>query len=78
MKHHLSKKEIKELKDSKKRITKYSLNEFKKKLGLDQEDKPEDTAKVLRRIEAKLDNILFFLEKPSTLDIKGYWSKQDV
>ena len=78
MKHHLSKKEIKELRESKKRITKYSLNEFKKKLGLDQEDKPEDTAKVLRRIEAKLDNILFFLEKPSTLDIKGYWSKKDV
>ena len=78
MKHHLSKKEIKELRESKKRITKYSLNEFKKKLGLDQENKPEDTAKVLRRIEAKLDNILFFLQKPSTLDIKGYWSKQDV
>jgi len=78
MKHHLSKKEIKELRESKKRITKYSLNEFKKKLGLDQEDKAEDTAKVLKRIEAKLDNILFFLQKPSTLDIKGYWSKQDV
>jgi len=78
MKHHLSKKEIKELRESKKRITKYSLNEFKKKLGLDQEDKKENTAKVLRRIEAKLDNILFFLQKPSTLDIKGYWSKQDV
>lgn len=78
MKHHLSKKEIKELRDSKKRITKYSLNEFKKKLGLDQENKAEDTAEVLKRIEAKLDNILFFLQKPSTLDIKGYWSKQDV
>jgi len=78
MKYNLSKKEIKELRESKKRITKYSLNQFKKKLGLDQEDKPEDTTKVLRRIEAKLDNILFFLQKPSTLDIKGYWSKQDV
>lgn len=78
MKHHLSKKEIKELRESKKRITKYSLNEFKKKLGLDQKDEAEDTAKVLKRIEAKLDNILFFLQKPSTLDIKGYWSKQDV
>jgi DNA-binding ferritin-like protein len=78
MKHNLSKKEIKELRESKKKIAKYALKEFKNKLGLDQEDKAEDTAKILRRIEAKLDNILFFLEKPSTLDIKGYWGKQDV
>jgi len=78
MKNKLSKKEIKELREGKKKITKYALKEFKKKLGLDQENKAEDTAKVLKRIEAKLDNILFFLEKPSTLDIKGYWSKKDV
>lgn len=60
MKHKLSKKEIKNLRKNKRELSKYALKEISERL---------------KRIEDKLDNSLFFLEKPSTLDIKGYWSK---
>jgi len=60
MKHKLSKKEIKHLRKNKIELSKYALKEISERL---------------KRIEDKLDNSLFFLEKPSTLDIKGYWSK---
>ena len=56
----LSKKEIKELRKNKKQLSKYALKEISERL---------------KRIEDKLDNSLFFLEKPSILDIKGFWSK---
>lgn len=60
MKHKLSKKEIKDLRKNKRELSKYALKEISERL---------------KRIEDKLDNSLFFFEKPSTLDIKGYWSK---
>ena len=60
MKHKLSKKEIKNLRKNKRELSRYALKEISERL---------------KRIEDKLDNSLFFLEKPSTLDIKGYWSK---
>ena len=60
MKHKLSKKEIKDLRKNKRELSKYALEEISERL---------------KRIEDKLDNSLFFLEKPSTLDIKGYWTK---
>ena len=60
MKHKLSKKEIKKLRKNKRELSKYALNEISERL---------------KRIEDKLDNSLFFLQKPSTLDIKGYWTK---
>ena len=63
MKHKLSKKEIKDLRKNKRELSKYALKEISERL---------------KRIEDKLDNSLFFLQKPSTLDIKGYWGKQDV
>ena len=60
MKNKLSKKEIKNLRKNKKQLSKYALKEIYERL---------------KRIEDKLDNSLFFLEKPSTLDIKGFWSE---
>jgi hypothetical protein len=63
MKHKLSEKEIKNLRKNKRELSKYALKEISERL---------------KRIEDKLDNSLFLLEKPSTLDIKGYWGKQDV
>ena len=63
MKNKLSKKEIKDLRKNKKELSKYALKEISERL---------------KRIEKKLENSLFFLQKPSTLDIKGYWGKQDV
>lgn len=59
-KHKLSKKEIKDLRKNKKELSEYALKEISKRL---------------ERIEEKLDNSLFFLQKPSTLDIKGFWEK---
>jgi len=59
-KHKLSKKEIKDLRKNKRELSKYALKEISERL---------------KRIEDKLDNSLFFLQKPSTLDIKGYWGK---
>ena len=56
----LTKKEIKELRKNKKQLSKYALKEISERL---------------KRIEDKFDNFLFFLEKPSTLNIKGFWSK---
>ena len=49
MKNKLSKKEIKELRKNKKQLSKYALKEISERL---------------KRIEDKLDNSLFFLEKP--------------
>jgi uncharacterized linocin/CFP29 family protein len=63
MKYKLSKKEIKNLRKNKRELSKYAVKEISERL---------------KRIEDKLDNSLFLLEKPSTLDIKGYWGKQDV
>ena len=60
MKKKLSKKETKELRKSKKQLSKYALKEISERL---------------KRIEDKLDNSLLFLKKSSTLDIKGFWSK---
>ena len=60
MKRNLSKKEIKNLRKNKRELSRYALKEISERL---------------KRIEDKLDNSLFFLEKPSTLDIKGYWNK---
>ena len=62
-KHKLSKKEIKNLRKNKKQLSKYALKEISERL---------------KRIEDKLDNSLFFLDKSSTLDIKGFWNKTKI
>jgi len=56
----LTKKEIKELRKNKKQLSKYAIKEISERL---------------KRIENKLDNSLSLLQKSSTLDIKGFWSK---
>jgi len=60
---HLSKKEVKNLRNNKKQLSKYALKEISERL---------------KRIEDKLDNSLFFLDKSSTLDIKGFWNKTKI
>jgi len=76
MKHHLSKKEIKELREGKKKITKYALKEFNKKLSKKklQDLSVDEIAKIaeaLERIERKIDNAMQILNPPR-IDIKGY------
>ena len=60
---YLSKKEVKNLRKNKKQLSKYALKEISERL---------------KRIEDKLDNSLFFLDKSSTLDIKGFWNKTKI
>ena len=67
MKNKLSKKEIKELRESKKKVGKYALKEFSKKLSINDLAK---IAEALERIERKIDNAIRIANP--VLDVKGY------
>ena len=77
MKNKLSKKEIKELRESKKKVGKYALKEFSKKLSINDLAK---IAEALERIERKIDNAIRIANP--VLDVKGYpvanldWTKK--
>ena len=70
MKNKLSKKEIKELRESKKKVGKYALKEFSKKLSINDLAK---IAEALERIERKIDNAIRIANP--VLDVKGYPAK---